>query len=366
MTDRVDRQQALQLLCDTPLQQLCQMAHALRMEKHPQATVSFVVDTNPNYTNVCQTACGFCSFYRPLGHGGAYVLDNQQLIAKVRRAEAFGATTLLLQGGHHPALGLDYALSLIDSLKQHCPGMHLHLFSPTEIEHFSHIEQCSTAVVLDQLKAKGITTMPGGGAEILVDRVRTIISPNKTRSQAWLDISREAHQRGIKTTATMTYGHVEQPQDIVEHLLQLRELQDETAGFTAFIPWSMKPADSSVRNKVTPASNAMYLRIIALSRLVLDNFPHIQASWFSEGASTGQLALHAGADDFGGVIIEENVLFEAQHRLASTPAAVVNMIEQAGFTARQRTTDYRLLTDFTFSQGTTHTSVFCRNPTEPT
>lgn len=338
---RLKADEALQLLRRAPLIELMRQADTARRDRFPEGEVTFVVDTNPNYTNVCETRCTFCSFFRPPGHGEGYVLSAEGVAEKAALAQAQGATTVLLQGGHHPALGLDYYLGLISALKERAPGMHLHLFSPAEIAHVAETSGVSCREVLTQFWDAGLRTMPGGGAEILVDRVRQKISPKKIKSETWLQIMRSAHELGMKTSATMTYGHVETEEEIIAHLVKLRDLQDETGGFYAFIPWSFKPGASPLsRVREEAELPSYYPRIIAISRLVLDNFPHIQASWFGEGWRAGQLALHAGADDFGGVLLEENVLFQAQHRVASAVESVAGIIQAAGFIPVQRTTLY--------------------------
>jgi cyclic dehypoxanthinyl futalosine synthase len=339
--ERLEKHEALHLLRDAPLIELMARADAVRQRLHPGREVTFVIDTNPNYTNVCVTKCTFCSFYRKPGEAGGYTLQPQEIAAKVARAQALGATTVLLQGGHHPDLPFDYYLHLIESIQEAAPGIHLHLFSPAEIDHMAQVSSKSSHDVLETFWNLGVRTMPGGGAEILVDRVRRQISPKKISAQTWLDVMRVAHEIGMKTSATMTYGHVETEEDIVEHLLRLRELQDETGGFYAFIPWSYKPGAAPLSRRVPEvAPPSYYARIIALSRLFLDNFPHIQASWFGEGWRAGQIALHAGADDFGGLLLEENVLYQAQHNVATNLEAVLNTITEAEFVPVQRTTLY--------------------------
>lgn len=339
--DRLTPEHALGLLDKAPLLDVMLRADAARRDRFPGGEVTFVIDTNPNYTNACVTACTFCSFYRKPGDPEAYLLAPAAVAEKVRRAAERGATTVLLQGGHHPDLALDYYLDIIAAIRKAAPSVHLHLFSPPEVAHIAEVNGIAEDYVLDALWDAGQRTMPGGGAEILVDEVRRKISPKKLGSDGWLRIMRKAHQRGMKTSATMTYGHVETSAHIVEHLRRLRALQDETGGFYAFIPWSFKAGDSPLGRLVPePALPSRYARIIALARLFLDNVPHIQASWFSEGWRAGQLALHAGADDFGGVLIEENVLREAGHALASTVDSVAGIIRDAGFSPVQRTTLY--------------------------
>lgn len=339
--DRVSRQQAIDLLVHRPLAELMAAAHALRQALHPGSDVTFVVDTNPNYTNVCVTDCTFCSFYRRPGAEDAYLLPPAELAARVAAAQAAGATTVLVQGGHHPGVRWRYLEALLLAIQQAAPGMHVHPFSPSEIAHVASTSGLSVRQVLQRMWDLGVRTMPGGGAEILVDKVRRKLAPKKLKAREWLDCMRVAHEVGLRTSATMTYGHVEDPEDIVDHLLALREVQDETGGFYAFIPWSFKPGGSPLARRVPSARQASYyLRVIAVSRLVLDNVPHIQASWFGEGVRAGQLALLGGADDFGGVLLEENVLREARHAVATSIDAVVAMITQAGFAAVQRNTLY--------------------------
>ncbi len=341
-TNRVGFAEALGLLKEAPLLEVMERADGIRRAWHPQGEVTFVIDTNPNYTNVCVTDCTFCSFYRRPGQEGTYTLTPDQVGEKVARAQAMGATTVLLQGGHHPDLTMEYFLATIDSIRRQAPGIHLHLFSPAEIAHMATLSGSNPEAVLETLYEKGIRSMPGGGAEILVDSVRRKISPKKINSDTWLNIMRSAHRIGIKTSATMTYGHRECDEDIIEHLIRLRNLQDETSGFYAFIPWSFKPGQSPLSRLVPQAAPASrYVRIIALARIVLDNFPHIQASWFSEGWRAGQLALNGGADDFGGLLLEENVLFQAEHPLATTLDGVLRTITDAGFVPVQRTTLYQ-------------------------
>lgn len=342
--NRIEREEALWLLHDASQLELMQRAHAVRQARHPGREVTFVVDTNPNYTNACITKCTFCSFYRKPGHPEVYTLSPEAVAEKAARAWEMGATTILLQGGHHPELPFQYYVDMINALKKAAPGLHLHLFSPAEIVHIATTSGLSRETVLKSFYDLGLRTMPGGGAEILVDTVRRKISPKKIDAVTWLDTMRLAHRVGIKTSATMTYGHVETEHDIIEHLVRLRELQDETGGFYAFIPWSFKPGNSPLSKRVPmTALPSYYVRIIALARLTLDNFPHIQASWFGEGWRAGQLALYAGADDFGGVLLEENVLFQAQHNVATTIESVTSTIRDAGFIPVQRNTFYEKL-----------------------
>lgn len=341
---RIEAAEALDLLQYTPLLELMTRANDVRRSLHPANDVTFVVDTNPNYTNVCVTDCTFCSFYRRPGDAEAYTLEPAVLAERVARAQSLGATTVLLQGGHNPDLPFEYYLSLIASIQRSAPGIHLHLFSPAEIMHMSETCDIPPREILQTFWDLGVRTMPGGGAEILVDAVRRKVSPKKISTDSWLNLMRLAHEVGMKTSATMTYGHRETERDIVEHLVRIRQLQDETGGFYAFIPWSFKPGSSPLSRLVPEtASPGYYLRVIALARLVLDNVSHIQASWFGEGWRAGQLALHAGADDFGGLLLEENVLYQAQHKVATNLSSLLTTIRDAGFTPVQRTTSYEKL-----------------------
>lgn len=352
---RIETAEALDLLQNAPLLELMARANDVRRSLHPTNDVTFVLDTNPNYTNVCVTDCTFCSFYRRPGDAEAYTLEPAAVAERVARAQSLGATTVLLQGGHNPDLPFDYYLSLIASIQHSAPEIHLHLFSPAEIMHMSETCGLPPRDILQTFWDLGVRTMPGGGAEILVDAVRRKISPKKISADSWINVMRLAHEVGMKTSATMTYGHRETEGDIVEHLIRIRQLQDETGGFYAFIPWSFKPGASPLGRLVPEAASpAYYLRVIALARLVLDNVSHIQASWFGEGWRAGQLALHAGADDFGGLLLEENVLYQANHKVATSLNALLTTIRDAGFTPVQRTTSYEKLRRYAEGEFETH------------
>jgi cyclic dehypoxanthinyl futalosine synthase len=340
---RYDRGQALELLADLPMGQLMNLAHQERVRRFPDGTVTFVVDTNPNYTNVCVTGCAFCAFCRKNQDTDAYLLSPQEVAEKVENAAAKGATTVLLQGGHNPKVRLKDWQAYIATIHSVCPYVHIHPFSPAEIVFMASQEKCSVTDVLQTLWEAGIRTIPGGGAEILTEAVRRIIAPRKATTGQWLDVCEKAHRIGFKTTATMMFGHVETDDDIIDHLLRLRDLQDLTSGFTSFIPWSFKPGRTPLSQQVKhPAHPARYVRIIAVARLVLDNFPHIQSSWFSENIPAGQLGLLAGADDFGGVLVEEHVHKEAGHDRRATVDTVVTIIRRAGFIPARRDSFYRI------------------------
>ncbi|MGD8835398.1 MAG: CofH family radical SAM protein [Desulfobacteraceae bacterium] len=346
-TQRLDRQQALELLTRTAMGELMQLAHAQRMRRHPHQRVTFVFDTNPNYTNICVTRCRFCAFCCHPDDARAFTLTASEVGEKVGKAAAMGATTVLLQGGHNPKIGLKQWLAYIEAIQSAAPKIHIHPFSPAEYIFMAQQENCSVHSVLRAVYDAGVRTIPGGGAEVLTESVRKQIAPGKATTEQWLQVCEEAHNIGFRTTATLMFGHVETDADIVEHLLVLRQLQDRTNGFTSFIPWSYKPGGNPL-GKAVPQSvhPAMYVRIIAVARLVLDNFDHIQSSWFSENVAAGQLGLLAGADDFGGILVEENVLMQAGHQRSTTQEKVKTIIRRAGFTPAQRDSNYRVLKTF--------------------
>jgi len=341
---RLDRAEGRWLLTDAPLVELGALAQETRFRLHPERQVSFVIDSNPNYTNVCVTDCQFCAFYRKPGDSEAWTLTVEQVLEKIDSAARNGATTVLLQGGHNPALPLDYYLSLVTETRRRFPEVTPHFFTASEIMTMAEVSRLSMPEVLARLKAAGQTTLPGGGAEVLSERVRKRIEPKKGGARAWLDVHREAHRQGFRSTATMMYGHVESPEDVVDHWEFIRDLQDEHGGFTAFVPWSFKPGNTLLEKwiKTYKGPNA-YLRMLAASRLYLDNFAHVQASWFSEGKRTGQVALHWGSDDFGGTLFEENVHAAADFVNKVTVDEIIALIREAGFTPVQGTTEYEIL-----------------------
>jgi len=341
---RLDRAEGRWLLTEAPLLDLGSVAQEARFQRIPDKRVTFVIDSNPNYTNVCITDCQFCAFYRKPGDKEAWTLTVEEVMAKVDSAARQGATTVLLQGGHNPALPLDYYLSLVRETVRRFPGVTPHYFTASEICTIAEVSGKTMPEILALLKEAGMSTLPGGGAEVLSERVRRRIEPKKGGPAAWLDVHREAHRQGFKSTATMMYGHVEGPDDVLDHLDAIRGLQDEHGGFTAFVPWSFKPGNTLLEKwiKQYKGPNA-YLRMLAVSRLYLDNFPHVQASWFSEGKRAGQVALSWGADDFGGTLFEENVHAAADYVNKTTVEEIMTLIRDAGFTPAQRTTDYDIM-----------------------
>jgi dehypoxanthine futalosine cyclase len=342
--ERLDRKDGHWLLAEAPLLELGSLASEIRFRRHPEKRVTFVIDSNPNYTNVCITDCQFCAFYRKPGHPEAWTLTVDEVLAKVEAAAKNGATTVLLQGGHNPALPLEYYLDIVRGTLRRFPQVTPHFFTASEIHTVAAVSGLTFTDVLDRLKDAGQRTLPGGGAEILSERVRRRIEPKKGGPEAWLEVHREAHRRGFKSTATMMYGHVEEVDDVLDHFDAIRALQDELGGFTAFVPWSFKPNNTLLEKwiKQHKGPNA-YLRMLAASRLYLDNFPHVQASWFSEGKKAGQIALHFGADDWGGTLFEENVHKAAEYVNTITVEEIVTLIREAGFTPAQRNTEYEIL-----------------------
>jgi cyclic dehypoxanthinyl futalosine synthase len=344
---RISTEEAVALLGHGELLELGDLAQELRLRKNPGSRVTFVVDTNPNYTNICNIDCIFCAFYRHPGEAGEYTHTVDHMIGEFKRAASNGVTTILLQGGVNPALPFEYYLEMVRRTVAEVPEVHPHFFSTSEILGMAQVSGLSLTEVLRQLWDAGLRTIPGGGAEILNDRVKRKISHLKGSSDDWIGVMREAHTLGYRSTATMMYGHLETDEELVEHLDRIRRLQDETGGFTAFVPWSFKPGNTPLE-KIIPhyATPVRYLQVLAVSRMFLDNFDHIQASWFSEGKKTGQIALHFGADDFGGTLFEENVHAAANFVNKSNTEEVVNLIRESGFVPAQRDTLYNTLRVF--------------------
>jgi cyclic dehypoxanthinyl futalosine synthase len=330
-----------------PLTELMFVAHTLRMNKVPHGKVTWIIDRNLNTTNVCIANCKFCNFYRIPGHPEAYITDIDTYRRKIEETIRYGGEQLLLQGGHHPELGLDYYVNLFRTLKQYFPQVKLHALGPPEIAHITKLEKSTHREVLQALRDAGLDSLPGPGAEILTDRVRRLISKGKCGSQEWLDIMHEAHKLNITTSATMMFGHVETVQERFEHLIKLREVQSrkpaDAKGFIAFIPWTFQDVDTllakirGVQNLTTPEE---YVRMIAMSRIMLPNITNIQASWLTVGKPTAQLCLHAGANDFGSIMIEENVVSAAGAPHRFTSRTIQEAIREAGFEPQLRDQQY--------------------------
>jgi len=339
---RVSAGEALDLYrgVSTPL--LGQLADVVRSRKHPDPVVTYIIDRNVNYTNVCVAKCTFCAFYRPVGSSEGYVLGFDEIFRKIDETIAVGGVQLLLQGGHNPDLPLTWYEDLFRAVKERYPSFKLHALSPPEVIHLSRLSLLPVREVLDRLIAAGLDSVPGGGAEILVDRVRTLLHCyGKATADEWLDVMRHAHRAGLRTTATMMYGTVETDEERLEHLLRLRALQDETGGFTAFITWSYQPEHTELLG--SEATGVEYLRTLAIARIVLDNFDNLQASWVTQGGKVGPLSLAYGANDMGSVMIEENVVRAAGASYCMDEVEIVRNIEDAGFVAKRRNMHYEIL-----------------------
>jgi cyclic dehypoxanthinyl futalosine synthase len=346
---RVSADEALELYRRAPTALLGRLADEVRVRKHPDPIVTYIIDRNVNYTNVCVAKCNFCAFYRPVGSDEGYVLGFDELFRKIDETIAVGGVQLLLQGGHNPDLPLTWYEDLFRAIKDRYPSFKLHALSPPEVIHLSRLSQLPVSEILNRLIAAGLDSVPGGGAEILVDRVRKLLHcDGKATAGEWLDVMRHAHRAGLRTTATMMYGTVETDEERLEHLLRLRALQDETGGFTAFITWSYQPDHTELAG--TEATGVDYLRTLALSRVVLDNFDNLQASWVTQGGKVGQLSLAYGANDMGSVMIEENVVRAAGASYCMDEVEIVRNIEDAGFTAKRRNMHYDVLGDPIFRE----------------
>jgi cyclic dehypoxanthinyl futalosine synthase len=346
---RLAAAEALQLYRDAPTHLLGRLGDEIRARKHPQPVVTYIIDRNVNYTNVCVARCNFCAFYRDVGADGGYVLGFDEIFRKIDETIDVGGVQLLLQGGHNPDLPLTWYEDLFRAIKQRYPTFRLHALSPPEVIHLSRLSQLPVPEVINRLVAAGLDSIPGGGAEILVDRVRHLLHCyGKATSDEWLDVMRHAHRRGLRTTATMMYGTVETLEERIEHLVRLRELQDETGGFTAFITWSFQPQHTELGG--TEATGVDYLRTLAIARIVLDNFDNLQASWVTQGGKVGQLSLAYGANDMGSVMIEENVVRAAGAAYCMDEIEIVRNVEDAGFVAKRRNMHYEILGDPIFRE----------------
>ncbi len=347
--ERIDASDALTLYHEAPLSLLGRLADGVRARLHPEGVVTYIIDRNVNYTNICVARCNFCAFYRPVGSGDGYVLGFEEIFRKIDETIALGGVQLLLQGGHNPDLPIEWYEDLFRAVKQRYPTFRLHALSPPEVIHISRLSRLTVPQVIERLVAAGLDSVPGGGAEILVDRVRKLLNCyGKATADEWLEVMRQAHRAGLRTTATMMYGHVETVEERLEHLLRLRSLQDETGGFTAFITWSYQPEHTELGG--FEATGLEYLRMLALARIVLDNFPSLQASWVTQGGKVGQLSLAFGANDMGSVMIEENVVRAAGASYCMDEVEIVRNIENAGFVAKRRNMHYEILGDPIFRE----------------
>lgn len=343
--NRISIEDGVVLLHKAPLLTLANLADQYRFKLHPERVITFVVDRNINYTNICMSGCQFCAFYKVPESGQGYVISKESLHQKIEETISLGGTQILLQGGMNPALDIDYYIDLLTYIKKYF-DIHIHAFSPPEIAWLAKSSFRGIKETISILKEAGLGSIPGGGAEILCDDIRQKVSPNKCMSAQWLEVMKNAHELGLRSSATMMFGHIESPFHIFDHLSKIRNLQDKTGGFTAFIPWTFQPDNTPLSRKkikIQKASAAQYLRVLALSRIFLDNFDNIQASWVTQGDKIAQTALFYGANDMGSTMIEENVVASAGVDFMLPEKELRRLIEQAGFEPRQRDCFYNLV-----------------------
>lgn len=336
-SERVSETESLILFRDGSLYDLGFLADFIRKKKHPAPVVTYVIDRNINYTDICISACKFCAFYKAPEDPGGTVISFEELAEKIAETKELRGTQILLQGGLHPDKPLEFYEEMLRFIKK--KGIHIHGFSPPEICHFAKLSDLSVAEVIVRLKKAGLDSIPGGGAEILSDRVRGEAAPRKCSADEWIEVMRQAHRQGMRTTATMMFGHIENLEERLEHLIRIRNLQDETGGFTAFIPWPFQP-DNTALADIQKASAHSYLKMLSWSRIVLDNVDNIQASWVTQGPKIAQVSLFYGANDFGSTMIEENVVAAAGVSFRLSEKEIRNLVESAGFVPQQRTMDY--------------------------
>ena len=346
---RITNEEALDLILNAPLLELGELASKRKLELHPDKTTSFIVDRNINYTNVCWVDCKFCAFYRHGRDDEAYVLKFDEIDQKIDELIEIGGTQILFQGGVHPKLKIDYYEELVDHIHTKYPDITIHGFSAIEIKYIAKVSKITILEVLKRLQVKGLSSIPGAGAEILSDRVRDIIAPSKMDSKDWIEVHALAHSIGMKTTATMMFGTVETNEEIIEHWELLRDLQDKTGGFRAFIMWSFQGANTKLLEEIPdikPQSSNRYLRLLAVSRLYLDNFKNMQSSWVTQGSYIGQLALNFGANDLGSTMMEENVVKAAGASNRMNQEEMIRLIKDIGENPAKRNTAYEILERF--------------------
>lgn len=346
---RLSNKEALDLIQNMPLLELGELAFAKKQQLHPEKITTFVVDRNINYTNVCFVDCKFCAFYRHGRDDDAYVLTYDEIDQKIEELLAVGGTQILMQGGVHPKLKIEFYEDLVEHIHTKFPQITLHSFSAIEIDYIAKISKLSYKEVLTRLQAKGLSSIPGAGAEILSDRVRDLVAPKKLDSQSWLDVHETAHNINMKTTATMMFGTVETDEEIIEHWEKIRALQDKTGGFRAFILWSFQSANTKLLEElphIQPQSSNRYLRLLAVARLYLDNFKNIQSSWVTQGSYIGQMALKFGANDLGSTMMEENVVSAAGAKNRMNQDEMIQLIKDIGENPAKRNTAYEILQRF--------------------
>lgn len=338
---RLSLEDGMRLFDHPELLELGILANQVRKSLHPTNTVSYIIDRNINYTNFCVAKCDFCAFYADLGSDEGYILSKDEISDKIQETLDLGGTQILMQGGLHPKLKIEYFEDLFQFIRAKFPTIRIHALSPAEISYIAKISKLSLENTLIRLKASGLASIPGGGAEILVDEVRKDLNAYKTKSTEWLHVMETAHKMGMKTTATMMFGHIETNAHRIEHLLKIRELQDHTQGFTAFIPWTYQPDNTKLGGEKTTAYD--YLKTLAISRLMLDNVPNVQVSWVTMGAKIAQVALQFGGNDFGSLMIEENVVAAAGVHFRMSLKEIRRIIEAAGYDPHQRDMEYNLI-----------------------
>lgn len=349
--ERISDEEALYLLQEEDLLTVGRLADLARRKKHPEGVATFVVDRNVNYTNVCVAGCKFCAFQTKKNSPDAYLLDFEQIYQKIQELSDWGGTTLLMQGGLNPDLEIDFYVQLFKGIKERFPHIQIHSLSASEIYYISKLEKISIKQVLKILQEAGLDSVPGGGAEILSDEVRSKISSNKVSTDVWLEVHRSAHQLGMKTTATMMFGHIEKPKHIIEHLRHIRDLQDESLKegkgyFTAFIPWTFQKGGTKL-DHIETATTVYYLKVLAVSRIYLDNFENVQSSHVTQTMKVGPVGLHFGANDLGSTMIEENVVASTGWKVAAPkPEKMAQIIKKAGFKPAQRDTYYNIIRYF--------------------
>ncbi len=344
--ERITPEEALELYRNSDLTTLGMLADLVRRKKHPDNVVTFVIDRNVNYTNVCIAGCKFCAFYRRKSDEDAYTLDIDTILKKVEELVEWGGTTLLMQGGINPDLPLSFYEEMISAIRERFPQVQIHCFSAPEIVYLSKLEKIPIKEVLKRLKKAGLMSVPGGGAEILSQEVRDQVSPGKCSVEEWEEVHRTAHELGMTTTATMMFGHLESIEHILEHLERVRKIQDETGGFTAFIPWTFQRGSTEL-DFVEPAGSVYYLKVLSLSRIYLDNFTNVQSSHVTQTMPVGMVGLHFGANDLGSVMIEENVISSTDFKVSIPKVEdMVQAIRDAGFIPAQRDTYYRIVRRF--------------------
>ena len=344
--ERVSDKEILDCINNASLKDLGLRAYKIKKNLHSNGIATFIIDRNINYTNICWVDCKFCAFKRRINEEGGYILSFEEIDKKIDELISIGGTQILFQGGVHPKLKLPWYEDLVSHIHTKYPNITIHGFSAIEINYIARVSKVSIKEVLQALKKAGLSSIPGAGAEILSDRVRDIIAPKKLDSKEWLEVHKEAHKLDIKTTATMMFGSVENSDDIVEHLRSIRELQDESGGFRAFILWSFQPKNTPLKEEfphIQMASSNRYLRLLAASRIYLDNFKNIQSSWVTQGSFVGQLALKFGANDLGSTMMEENVVSSAGAKNSMTTNDLINVIRDAGEIPAIRDTAYNIL-----------------------